>query len=336
MMQVGEHAPFVADSDLATTMDPRDTEQPVFVAMPRNTLMEQRAVFEQLRQRFNDINSSGSFAVATQDLAEAHDPRAHELEEALQVATRENLEMSVRLMDVEETLGAKGTEAMQHLKSRSELEANLLDLRLDLEARSAELSRQEAENVELRRQLVELREENKRRSLERASAYCDEIARHAAHEDDVKEARERAAAAESQLAKLREALREATAERLHVEGQLADQRLISTQMRQLANRARAQAEEAQGRHRACAEQADEACHRAEERVRQLALDHRQVAADYALAGAEGQQRCIELKVFEGESKRLRAENMRLTSENEVTCARLKVLSEGFFPGGSLF
>ncbi|CAE8658045.1 unnamed protein product [Polarella glacialis] len=159
----------------------------------RKTLMNQRELFEQLQQQFNDAQGSGSkdemiFDAAAPDggFAAMSAEREQELEEEIRRIRKENVELSIRMTNLQAELREKEEDAGQLLGNNSYIQAELEDLQLQVEKEATTARRQMAKAQELEATL--LGSEGELSSLKRRVAStedqlvrAEEEARSAAH-----------------------------------------------------------------------------------------------------------------------------------------------------------
>mmetsp|Transcript_112673 Transcript_112673/g.313389 ORF Transcript_112673/g.313389 Transcript_112673/m.313389 type:complete len:1773 (-) Transcript_112673:269-5587(-) len=119
----------------------------------RKTLLNQRAIFEQIKQQFNDATNPAAVNIDDVTL-DAPGSREAELEEELRQVTKENVDLNIRITALQDELKDKSSEASHLLKSSSMVQAELADLRCNLEQETQAARRSAAETAELREKLV--------------------------------------------------------------------------------------------------------------------------------------------------------------------------------------
>jgi len=126
----------------------------------RKTLLNQRALFEQLKQQFNDAkaaDASPAAQAAEEDMqasAARLQQRELELEEELRQVRKENVELSIRIQSLEDEARSHKNESSTVLASSAAKEAEIHDLRLQVEQEISATRRQGSEIVELQDKLA--------------------------------------------------------------------------------------------------------------------------------------------------------------------------------------
>uniref|UniRef100_A0A7S4RTN0 Myosin motor domain-containing protein n=1 Tax=Alexandrium monilatum TaxID=311494 RepID=A0A7S4RTN0_9DINO len=118
----------------------------------RKTLLSQRAMFEQLKQQFNDARNPSAIDMEDISVEPASGWEA-ELEEELRQVKRENIDLNIRITSLQDELKDKGSEASHLLKSSSLVQAELADLRFNVEKESQDARRHAVEAAQLREKL---------------------------------------------------------------------------------------------------------------------------------------------------------------------------------------
>lgn len=112
----------------------------------RKTLLNQREVFEVLKQRFHEAQEATD---AEPELVISNSDRELELEEELRKFRKEHVELKIKLTSVEDEFEQKCQEAKQLLSSCSELQAEVEDLKVQLAQESATAKKQASKMSEL-------------------------------------------------------------------------------------------------------------------------------------------------------------------------------------------
>ncbi|CAK0802706.1 unnamed protein product, partial [Prorocentrum cordatum] len=197
----------------------------------RKTLMNQRALFDQIRKQFAEASGPVE-AEEVEEMAQGTEASIRELEEELKTSRRENVELSVKLAKLEDEMRQQGSEASQLLQRSGQSAAEAEDTRMQLEKEAASARRHASENAELQAQLSVMEGElasMKRRLLasEETSVRSEEAARAAAQkaryleeERGALESRVREVQAQAADAQRRE---RAAAAQVEEQQQLADQ-----------------------------------------------------------------------------------------------------------------
>eukprot|EP00811_Abedinium_folium_P024682 NODE_3466_length_2031_cov_5.348739.p1 GENE.NODE_3466_length_2031_cov_5.348739~~NODE_3466_length_2031_cov_5.348739.p1 ORF type:complete len:674 (+),score=238.71 NODE_3466_length_2031_cov_5.348739:179-2023(+) len=120
----------------------------------RKTLMNQRAMFESLKQQFNDMK--GPIKVE-ETIVEAGDKeREMELEEQLRQVAKDNVDLTIRIQSLEEDGQEKATEANQLRNKSGILQAEIDDLKFQIEQEVGAARRMEKEHWNLQEKIKEM------------------------------------------------------------------------------------------------------------------------------------------------------------------------------------
>eukprot|EP00931_Biecheleriopsis_adriatica_P076367 TRINITY_DN5007_c0_g4_i1.p1 TRINITY_DN5007_c0_g4~~TRINITY_DN5007_c0_g4_i1.p1 ORF type:complete len:1783 (-),score=512.44 TRINITY_DN5007_c0_g4_i1:78-4991(-) len=122
----------------------------------RKTLMNQREIFEKLKQQFNDAASPSAKDDAEPAMSSyglGNGDRELELEEELRRVRKENVELNLKLASVQDELTQKSLEATHLLGDSSGTRAELEDIKLQLEQEGSAARRHAARADELQASL---------------------------------------------------------------------------------------------------------------------------------------------------------------------------------------
>lgn len=136
----------------------------------RSTIVNQRAMLEKLRQQF----SSAAQAPQVEEVAvpDSSSAREEELEELLAKAKKENVELSIKIANLQDELSRENSEGSSLLERSSQMQAELSDLKFQLETETQSSRRLGAENAGLQEQIA--MNENELKSLRRRVASAEE------------------------------------------------------------------------------------------------------------------------------------------------------------------
>jgi len=118
----------------------------------RKTLLNQRAIFEQLKQQFQEAKDSSPVndSAPLPDIG-VPDP---ELEEELRRVRKENVDLNIRIESLQDELRHKQSEATTLCSSSGAMQAEIQDLRFQLEQEFASSKRQAADIADLQDKLA--------------------------------------------------------------------------------------------------------------------------------------------------------------------------------------
>eukprot|EP00927_Polykrikos_kofoidii_P069125 TRINITY_DN6450_c0_g3_i1.p1 TRINITY_DN6450_c0_g3~~TRINITY_DN6450_c0_g3_i1.p1 ORF type:complete len:1904 (+),score=486.14 TRINITY_DN6450_c0_g3_i1:65-5713(+) len=125
----------------------------------RKSIVDQRAMFEKLKQQFNDA-SAGGIAEDESHLDESTGgARELELEEEIRQVRKENVELNIRITSLTDELQAKDNEAAYHLRSSAVVQAELEDLKFQLDSEASSGRRNAVESAALQERILEVQAE---------------------------------------------------------------------------------------------------------------------------------------------------------------------------------
>jgi chromosome segregation ATPase len=113
----------------------------------RKTLLDQRAMFEQLKAQFNDTQTAPM--METDEVQQTDSSRDHEFEAELRLVRKENVELSIKNTALQDELSDKAEESSRLLTTNAVLTAEIQDLKLQLDQDAASNARMSAENAAL-------------------------------------------------------------------------------------------------------------------------------------------------------------------------------------------
>jgi len=200
----------------------------------RKTLLDQRAMFEKLRQQFIDAKAS---AVEEQQEVGMADPGVAtelELEEEIRQLRKENVDLNIRIESLHDEIKEKRDESSNMFQSSGILQAEVEDLKMQLEHESNACRRQGLELAELQERIVDA---DARAASSTSRLLGAEEARQRA-EEDAKAAQLRARRAEEELPalerraqQLQEQVGGAQAAKQALAAQVEEQRAFAEQCR---------------------------------------------------------------------------------------------------------
>jgi len=122
-----------------------------FVTEERKTLCDQRALFEQLKNDFNQ-SRAGGMTIDVQQIEEAETQilsRESELEEEVRMVRKENVELNIKITSMKDEYMALEAEVTEHRGGSGQMRAELEDLKFQLTSEASESRRKAAEAEEV-------------------------------------------------------------------------------------------------------------------------------------------------------------------------------------------
>jgi len=254
--------PAVPPSDITDTSGGASTDG------ERKTLLNQRALFEQIKQQFSDAKDApqaGHVAVG-EEVHSTDQQRLTELEEDLRQARKDNVELNIRITSLQDELQEHGCQTSQLLQSTSVLQAELQDSKFLQEQESAALKRQMADMVDAQARLREA--EGEAGTLRKRLLAAEE--RLVRAEEDCKAAQGRAARLDEERKSIEHHTHELQRQAVDA---TARERTASSQLEEVRNLAE--------RYKMSADGAERARVESESSARWLASEHERLKTELA-------------------------------------------------------
>jgi len=207
----------------------------------RKTLLNQRALFEQIKQQFNDAKDGREDEIEPIQVNDVTlQGREMELEEELRQVRKENVELTIRLTSLEDEVKDKGGEAGNLMQGNSVLQAELQDLKFQVEHESSIVKRLTEENGDLQARIIDYESEGL--ALRRQKMVAEERLVQAEEERDavrqkVHSIQEDCQAFEQRCRQLQDKVAEAAVRESSAQSAYEESRSLATQYQKIAEEA---------------------------------------------------------------------------------------------------